>query len=216
VIIRLRDVISIYPSKFATKKVMILDKPWIYIVLFGLVLIVYAKIIPKSEAKNGKNGNMLNEVEATMDHFAAELEEQNKALIQMFGDTKKEYELHSARLASRVEVMEKQNARLQGELSRIGVLQEQLEERSLAEAKQTRDTDKPRIADGQTPVFELQDAADPEPSKAPMKIKERYHELLQLHEQGKSIDHIAKKLGMNKGEINLILQLAKKEEASNA
>jgi hypothetical protein len=46
-------------------------------------------------------------------------------------------------------------------------------------------------------------------------IRERYAELFQLYDQNKSIDYIARKLGMNKGEVGLILELARQEERFN-
>jgi hypothetical protein len=49
-----------------------------------------------------------------------------------------------------------------------------------------------------------------------MNIRYRYMELFALEKQGKSIDHIAKKLGMNKGEVMLIIQLAKQEDRTRA
>ncbi|MDF2815210.1 MAG: hypothetical protein K0Q81_1410, partial [Paenibacillus sp.] len=49
-----------------------------------------------------------------------------------------------------------------------------------------------------------------------MNIRYRYTELFALEKQGKSIDHIAKKLGMNKGEVMLIIQLAKQEDRTRA
>ncbi|MNJ40883.1 hypothetical protein D3C77_357880 [compost metagenome] len=42
---------------------------------------------------------------------------------------------------------------------------------------------------------------------------ERYPELFELYDQGKSIDMIAKAVGIQRGEVQLILQLAKKEES---
>ncbi|CAG7602753.1 hypothetical protein PAESOLCIP111_00535 [Paenibacillus solanacearum] len=200
-----------------------MDKPWVYIVLFGLLLIVYAKIMPKNGAPAARRDEqMLTEVEATMDHFAAELEEQNKALIQMFGDTRKEYEQYSTMLASRVEMLEKQNERLQGELGRIGVLQEQLQHRGgvLEVQPEARGTGRSESA-GQaaallTAAWSEQESAAAEPPEAPLHIRDRYRELLQLYEQGRSTEFIARKLNMNKGEVSLILQLAKQEERSYA
>ncbi|CAG7623789.1 DUF6115 domain-containing protein [Paenibacillus allorhizosphaerae] len=200
-----------------------MDKPWVYIVLFGLLLIVYAKIMPKNGTPAAKRDeHMLSDVEATMDHFATELEEQNKALIQMFGDTKKEYELYSAKLASRVELLEKQNDRLQGELSRIGVFQEQLQNRDgILEAQPEASSAKRTESAGQAASLLAAAMSEPraeaaEPADVPLNIRDRYRELLQLYEQGKSTEFIARKLQMNKGEINLILQLAKQEERSHA
>jgi len=200
-----------------------MDKPWVYIVLFGLLLIVYAKIMPKNGAPAARRDEqMLTEVEATMDHFAAELEEQNKALIQMFGDTRKEYEQYSSMLASRVEMLEKQNERLQGELGRIGVLQEQLQRRggvleAQPEARAAgRSESAGQAASLLTAAWSEQEITADEPPEAPLHIRDRYRELLQLYEQGRSTEFIARKLNMNKGEVSLILQLARQEERSYA
>jgi DNA-binding NarL/FixJ family response regulator len=45
-----------------------------------------------------------------------------------------------------------------------------------------------------------------------MNIRDRYSVIFEMYDQGKSTDHIAKKLDMTKGEVNLIVQLAKQEE----
>ncbi|QAY65622.1 DUF6115 domain-containing protein [Paenibacillus protaetiae] len=47
-------------------------------------------------------------------------------------------------------------------------------------------------------------------------IQARYEQLIQLYKEGKSIEAIAKRLQMNKGEVQLILQLAKQEAAAHA
>jgi len=47
-------------------------------------------------------------------------------------------------------------------------------------------------------------------------IRSRYPELFAWHDAGKSVEYIAKKTGMNKGEVMLILQLAKREEQHRA
>ncbi|MBP1155979.1 hypothetical protein [Paenibacillus sp. PvR098] len=210
-----------------------MNQPWIYIVLVGLVLIVYAKIVPRSAGNQGSNargGSMLSEMEETMDLFAAELDEQNKALIQMFVETKKEYELHTTKLVYRIELLEKQGEQLQQEVSRIGFTCDQLQSRQLAEKRV--DAAYARTAAGsiepeQPGGGSLTPASPPEPMLEQvipvppdvsfvMNMKERYSELFELYQQGKSTDYIAKKLGKNKGEINLILQLAKQEELSDA
>jgi len=47
-------------------------------------------------------------------------------------------------------------------------------------------------------------------------IRRRYAELVSLYERGRSIEQIAKALAMNKGEVQLILQLAKREVGQRA
>ncbi|WP_426447053.1 hypothetical protein ACP26L_24030 [Paenibacillus sp. S-38] len=222
-----------------------MNQPWMYIVLLGLVLVVYAKIIPKSpggEAREG--GGMVTEMEEAMDHFAAELDEQNQALIAMFAETKKENELHYVRLVSRVEALEKQNASLQQELSRLSFVQEQHKGQGpvmIAASQAPSPAPQVHTAASHAPAetqpsgaelllqqdpsaalhpLELQalqpDEEEPVPVPGPKNIRERYEELFRMYEQGKSTDAIAKKLGLNKGEIHLILQLAKQEEKTHA
>ncbi|UUZ85954.1 hypothetical protein LJK88_22395 [Paenibacillus sp. P26] len=144
---------------------------------------------------------MLSEMEQTIEHFAAELEEQNQALIEMFAETKKEYELHHAKLALRLEQLEKQNDLLQ---RRVGELSDREPGSRSASVPQPEagvssgPSGHEEAARGQASALYL--AAEPEPAPASlMNVKERYSELFQLYSQGKSTDVIAKKLGMNKG-----------------
>ncbi|WP_443146859.1 hypothetical protein [Paenibacillus shenyangensis] len=65
-------------------------------------------------------------------------------------------------------------------------------------------------------MMQEQVAASPVEAEEPPteKIQDRYPELFKLHESGKSVDTIAKAVGLQRGEILLILQLAKQEEQS--
>ncbi len=58
----------------------------------------------------------------------------------------------------------------------------------------------------QTPLQEVEPEAQQE------SIRERYQELFELYEQGKSVDYIAKQSGIQRGEVQLILQLAERED----
>ncbi|MFD2333220.1 hypothetical protein ACFSR7_28515 [Cohnella sp. GCM10020058] len=49
------------------------------------------------------------------------------------------------------------------------------------------------------------------PADRPPAIRERYAELLELYERGRSVEQVAKAMNMNKGEVQLVLQLAKRE-----
>ncbi|OXM84696.1 DUF6115 domain-containing protein [Paenibacillus rigui] len=194
-----------------------MDQPWVYIVLFGLVFIVYAKIMPKSSAEKGQQSPSIHEIEQTMDHFASELEEQNRVLLQQLAGMKQDYELQASKLDARVEKLEAEQGTLQQEYMKLNVAYEELEQKSL---RQTDLTSAPQFVNGTN----LQNAIDtneasleeqqPEPSSVSM--KGRYTELFALYEQGKSTESIAKKLNMTKGEVNLIIQLAKQEEKLHA
>ncbi len=192
-----------------------------YIVLIGLVLVVYAKILPKSASSSSRQSASVKEIEETMEHFAAELDEQNQAVIQLFNETKQNYESHLAKLAGRLEWLEKQNAGMSQEIAKLQIAHAQLEKQWLAaSASVSADRFQPASPEIKgVPVPHIEDkptVKEPEPPANLMNIQERYAELFQLYRQGKSADYIAKKLGMNKGEISLIIQLAKQEESLRA
>jgi seryl-tRNA synthetase len=189
-----------------------LNQPWAYIVLFGLVFIVYAKIIPKSITSKGQQNPTIQEIEETMEHFTAELDEQNKALIQLLAETKRDYEVQTAKLSSRVETLERHIGQVTQELSKLEFAYDEFQKK----LEQTP-TALPNPYESQVPVPLIKDMEEMEeqPPTA-MNIKARYVELFDLYEQGKSTEYIAKKLNMNKGEVNLIFQLAKQEERLNA
>lgn len=65
-------------------------------------------------------------------------------------------------------------------------------------AKQISETEP--IPSGQKPVNERES------------IKDRYSEVFHLYDEGKSVDAIAKQTGIQRGEVQLILQLAEREE----
>jgi len=48
-------------------------------------------------------------------------------------------------------------------------------------------------------------------SDKPASIRERYGELVAMYERGRSVEQVARAMNMNKGEVQLILQLAKRE-----
>ncbi|MFH5183198.1 DUF6115 domain-containing protein [Paenibacillus sp. TAB 01] len=195
-----------------------MDQPWVYIVLFGLVFIVYAKIMPKSAAeKDRQAAPSIHEIEETMEHFAAELEDQNRVLLEQLAGTKKEYEQQIAQLGAQVSKLEAEQGPIHQELAKLYTITEELQKQSLLH--QTEMTTAPsahstsKITAGA--VEHTQEEAVPPPAEA-MNMKSRYAELFQLYDQGKSTDVIAKKLNMTKGEVSLIVQLAKQEDKLHA
>jgi predicted nuclease with TOPRIM domain len=191
-----------------------LNQPWAYIVLFGLVFIVYAKIIPRRNVSKSHQNPTIHEIEETMEHFTAELDEQNKALIQLLAETKRDNEMQSTKLSSRVETLEKQLGQAAHDLSKLGFTYEELQKKVEQNPKISLNS----VSELQVqhpPINITKDDVEGQPFVA-MNIKTRYYELFELYEQGKSTEYIAKKLNMNKGEVNLIFQLAKQEERLNA
>lgn len=192
-----------------------MDQPWVYIVLFGLLFIVYAKIMPRSDADKGKPGPSIQEIETTMDHFASELEEQNRILLEQLATTKKEYELQMAKLVAEMDRLEGQQVPMNLELAKLSAAYEELQ-RNLA--RQTHTTGAAIMFSNSTEAYVVESLEDDpqQPEDHAMNMKSRYAELFALYDQGKSTDTIAKKLNMTKGEVSLIIQLAKQEEKLHA
>ncbi|MFD0698356.1 DUF6115 domain-containing protein [Paenibacillus sp. GCM10027628] len=200
-------------------------KPLMYVVLLGLVIIVYARFIPKKEAAVSAKTNVVQEIEETIEHFAAEMDEQNQALLDLFSRTKQDYEVELAKLAGRLESLEKQKHELSQELTKVHVNQ-QLNLKSFSSANPVSGASIESISSQQESQQLVQAELhtrqmetvqeDPvlEPIYTGLSMKTRYAELFSLHDQGKSVEAIAKKLGMNKGEVSLILQLSSQEEKS--
>ncbi|MDQ0876413.1 hypothetical protein QFZ77_005072 [Paenibacillus sp. V4I3] len=199
-------------------------QPWMYVVLLGLVLIVYARFLPKEQAAASIKTNVVQEIEETIEHFAAEMDEQNQTLLNLFSKTKQDYEIELAKLAGRLESLEKQKHELSKELTKVHV-NHQINQRTNA-ATDVFSDDQHAIISGipsANPAHSVQVASSElvasakeseveEPIYTGLGMKSRYSELFSLYDQGKGVEAIAKKLGMNKGEVSLILQLSRQEE----
>ena len=183
---------------------------WHYVVLLGLVLLLYARWMPKSKSSADK-APVIKEIEETMEQFSAELDEENRKLMQFVAEMKKDHDLHAAKLQGRIEALEQQNANVTRQLEQL------LKSGSTAAAHaETGQRDAGREeADRAAAEMANVDVREPEPSGG-IRVRARYPDVFRLYDQGKSAEYIAKKLNMNKGEIMLIIQLAKQEEQARA
>ncbi|NOU68482.1 hypothetical protein GC096_31110 [Paenibacillus sp. LMG 31461] len=186
-------------------------QPVLYVILLGLVMIVYARFIPKEQTTaSSASATVVQEIEDTIEHFAAEMDEQNQAMLDLFSKTKQDYEVELAKLAGRLETLERQKHELSKELTTLHVSQPPV----LSPAEMLSALNAPNHGIPAS-VNVIETAPDPlpeEPVYVGLSMKSRYSELFTLHDQGKSVEAIAKKLSMNKGEVSLILQLSRQEE----
>lgn len=170
-------------------------EPWMLIVLLGAVIVTYGLI----RFPNRQNGaDVTGEIEETLDAFALQLEEENQHLLRTIGEMKQEYETLVQKLIGRMNGLEKQVRELAERASSV-----ETQGHSKAEAN------------GSRPLIESIPVLESEPevtSASQFDIKGRYKEIFDYHENGKSIEFIAKKMGMNKGEVQLIIQLSRQEE----
>nr|WP_309121393.1 hypothetical protein [Paenibacillus sp.] len=217
---------------------------WMIVALLGLVIILYASMLPRTSERKPVQEDFLDSVGDTLQQFADEIESENKELIRMVGEMKREHEQRTGKLLARIEQLEKHSAAPE---ERLGALSpaaptpsanstpasaprpfvasvapelppplraDRLRPESVTHvAAETR----PSSVESAAATFPvepgLKDKPAPEPaSRFADTVKSRYKEVFDLHDSGKSIEHIAKKLGKNKGEVQLIIGLAKQEE----
>lgn len=191
-------------------------QPWLYIVILGACIIGYAYMRPKDVVS--KRTAVVNDIEIALDQFAEELEEGNKELMISVSGLKRELEAEINKLNGRLSVLEKHNSLsinasdIRAEHSNVTAFH-QPAERTIEKLKTRR-----VIKKHEESVDEAIETSiiEPEGKSLGNDIKNRYGAIFELHSQGKSIEYIAKKTGMNKGEIQLIIQLARQEEQFRA
>ncbi|GIP27353.1 hypothetical protein J23TS9_24830 [Paenibacillus sp. J23TS9] len=189
-------------------------KPWMIVVILGAAAIVYALMLPKRQVDKSSSDKdkMVQEVEATLEHYMADIERENEELVELISQMKQEtasrqlaQQEQLTEMRQRLLLLEQQSlqyeARLhaaeQGSHQTASVLLSQAQETAAAQMS---------ILHQEEPLVEDVLPETKEPS-----IRQRYPELFELYAHGKSVDGIAKVIGMQSGEVQLILQLAKQE-----
>jgi hypothetical protein len=157
------------------------------------------------EAQSSKRTAVVNDIESALEQFAEDLEEGNKELMISISGLKRELEAEINKLNGRLSVLENSN-----QISNIGVIE-------LPKTKymiQEKEVKTEEIVAPALDIHTIDPQPQPQPQPQPLEndIKNRYGSIFELYDQGKSIEYIAKKTGMNKGEIQLIIQLARQEE----
>lgn len=187
-------------------------QPWVYIVLVGAVAIVYALRLP-ARGKEGSAGKQsLKDTEAALELYMADIERENNEMLQLVGSIKQQSQSTKAVLQEEISGLREQVAELQKNTLLLDARLTAEEKGLLQLTAYVKDNATVRPA---VPAAASPEAAVPdEPKAKPVSsIKLRYPRLFELHEQGKSIDSIAKTAGLQRGEVQLILQLAKQEES---
>lgn len=211
--------------------------PWFYIVLLGFAALVYALMLParKNAGERTQSGNTELEatLEATLEQYMAEIEKENEELIELV--TKMKQELTSKQLAHQEQIAELRQRLIEVEhtardtVSRLDQQLEQNTQRKPADSIENPASVLPATPldmplspvreapsnEGSEPlqVHETTEAEPAEQEADEDTVRNRYPELFELYANGKSIDTIAKTTGLQRGEVQLILQLAKREES---
>ncbi|MGQ3480455.1 DUF6115 domain-containing protein [Paenibacillus sp. TY11] len=208
-----------------------MDQPWIYIVLLGTAAVVYAWLLPKRQPGRGTEEAVVQKVEATLEQYMADIENDNDELIELVSGMKQEHVVKQAALQEQVAELRNRIVELerQAVLATVSMQTESI-------SKEMHYTGIPhQVAaacgqfHGSQPGMSVQEGyseaphvtveertalQEPETEQEPESIRDRYQELFALHEQGKSVDYIAKQSGIQRGEVQLILQLAEREDVT--
>ncbi|WP_434751666.1 hypothetical protein [Paenibacillus amylolyticus] len=193
--------------------------PWIIIVVLGACAIAYAFIMPRRDKEQQPSHQLVQEMESTLEHYMTEIEEDNDALIQRVAELKGEataadqrMQLQLHELQQRLDQLEQQKVTTAEAISSppvesiTGKASEGLQAQKLLDSvRAEKNQHFVSVAESQVKAGFL------EPQRE--SIKDRYKELFRLHDEGKSMDSISRQTGIQLGEVQLILQLAEREES---
>ena len=192
--------------------------------MLGVVAILYSFLIPGRENVSNMKTNQNNEIEVTLEQYMAEFENENQVLIELITQMKQEFT--TKQLAAQEQIVELRTRLVAVEQ---GMQTQEVKLRTVASTQET--TLMARMSESVVnQSYESQVVLEEEASPILEEVVEemveeentnnhedslyhRYPELFELYNQGKSIDMIAKAVGIQRGEVQLILQLALKEES---
>jgi DNA-binding NarL/FixJ family response regulator len=192
---------------------------WLYIIIVGGVCIAIAALLPSEKKKE----EQVEEMQAVMDslsHFVSEMEQDNKELMDMVKQIKREQDQQINKLYDRVDYLERQTHDVSQKLLEatmqtypvIDVPAETVPNAPRRRKKIVTEDALPEpetvVTVNRTAVHLEQQVSEPDPQQ---EIKERYQQVFSMYAGGKSIEQIARKLSMNKGEVQLIIQLYHQE-----
>jgi len=173
--------------------------------------------MPRKDKVQQPSHQLVQEMESTLEHYMTEIEQDNDALIQRVAELKGEATAADHRMQSQLQELQQRLDQLEQqkikttELSTaaniMGQRAEGLQAQSLMDS--VRAETNQQIAS----ASELQDNPQQEKDQKRESIKDRYTELFRLHDEGKSMDAISRQTGIQLGEVQLILQLAEREES---
>lgn len=194
-------------------------QPWLNVVLLGAVVIVAALIMPKKKPESEQSTQTVRNMETALDQFMENMEKDNEQLLQLVAETQKTSKQEAEQKDQRISLLEQRCGQLENLLQETVVrpaiaasIQLQPQALDAGTGAATSSASQEQIADSKEsddPVLHVK-------AQNPDSIHARYAELFQLYGEGKSVEAIAKRLGMNKGEVQLIIGLSKQEEAAHA
>ncbi|WP_145329794.1 hypothetical protein [Paenibacillus xylanexedens] len=191
--------------------------PWIIIVILGACAIAYAFIMPRKDKVQQPSHQLVQEMESTLEHYMTEIEQDNDALIQRVAELKGEATAADHRMQSQLKELQQRLDQLEqqkGKTNELTTAENITVQRSEGlQARSLMDSVRAETNQEVVSASELQDNPAQEEEQKRESIKDRYTELFRLHDEGKSMDAISRQTGIQLGEVQLILQLAEREES---
>lgn len=192
------------------------------IVLMGGILIVYATTLPASSkptAVASSPESWLDAVSVTLQQMMEEFTQEQQQLQQTFERTKQDMTRHVQDVAQRVAGIEQEvTAKLYGIEHRWHTFSTHWERQRAAHEEMEYTTSQKRLTGTENLSTPMGDLAVERGATTvdPIHVRTKFKELLEMHDQGKSVEYIAKKLAKNKGEVLLIIRLAQAEGTTDA
>lgn len=203
--------------------------PWLVIVLFGVAITGYAWMMPKTTSRE-KETEFASE--AAYSQLLEDLESENRELLDAVAKFKREQDDTVEKLGRRIVDMEHQMRKWTEQTqpamlpsdSKPPILESPsfptneiyVPPTSIETIHSSSSSQTEAVIETATSAVAVAAVETKEIEIPPTTIRGRYPELLEMHDRGRSVEQIAKATGMNKGEVQLILQLALREEQQHA
>ncbi|WEK56163.1 MAG: hypothetical protein P0Y55_08980 [Candidatus Cohnella colombiensis] len=180
--------------------------PWVAVVLLGVAITGYAWMMPKA-SKQSEFDNI-----AAYDQLLEDLELENRELVDAVAKFKREQDETVEKLGRKIVDMEHQMKQWTTQMTVVQSTQNFADTIETYAAVAAAEDLTVTIAEQSEIINPVSSTENELSSVIPdTSIRTRYAELLALHHNGKSVEQIAKAHGMNNGEVQLILQLARRE-----
>jgi DNA-directed RNA polymerase specialized sigma24 family protein len=191
--------------------------PWLTIVMLGVAVTGYAWMMPKAKSREKETEFV---TEAAYDQLLEDLESENRELLDAVAKFKQEQDETVHKLGRRIVDLEQQMRSWLAQSSAPATPSpsqtSNLTHPSSHELVAVATVIEPHLTTQAPDTTTVNEQVTETELIAPTTIRGRYAELLDMHEKGRSIEQIAKALGLNKGEVMLIVQLARREEQQHA
>lgn len=191
------------------------------IVLMGGILIVYATTLPASSKPTATSSpeSWLDAVSVTLQQMMEEFTQEQQQLQQTFERTKQDMTRHVQDVAQRVAGIEQEvTSKLYGIEHRWHTFSAHWERQRATTEEMECTASQKRLTGSENLSKRTGDLAVESGATTvdPIHVRTKFKALLEMYDQGKSVEYIAKKLGKNKGEVLLIIRLAQAEGTTDA